>query len=990
MSSYTSSMEALPHEMWLRIFALVDSSKSLGSVVLVCRKFHVLGTEALVRNVTWRSSTVALNHLQFWVRNPSKTHLVRSLSLSLNSRESHDADEEYLQIFGCIQSFSKLNHLRLSWGAIPDILYHTLQHLPCLTHLTLSSCSVPTPPPFFPLSFPSPSSESEPPLPIAITTLTVSKLKPFQFLLDAVTLPLAYFLPHLTAFTSDTLGIQIPAPTSATLTSFTLRLASATGDIQPRLAILLHRMPSLIHLDVSILPTGHHHPHGTASAVSPQPAAPLPHLRTLSASWPAAGHILQGAPALRHLRVASAIGKAADAIWLLERVQAGGVELRSAALRLAVWDDEVLLAAARCLPECEALEVAYQDGGPDDVCFLVIVPFPLPHPYPVLVSPSFSSLPHPYPHLVPLSSPAPRPCVPQTFLFNLGIHHLPLLRRLHTLRLVRVPRTVDTAPRRFVWSPVSGATATMNTNNATATTTMNNAPAVTAVPSFSSPSFISTSAPPASTSTLPMPIVPVSAPQQFYHPVPVPFASLRGRLVRTASTSATADGDAGVDLDAFSVPSFASTSSAPRHNARLYYPEPPDPYASTSASASTSFTASFASTSASASAPSFAPGSSTTPSFASTSSGPRGNARSFFPGVFDSLARRVEVVGRAWAPPASTTTPTQLYHPGPAHLPGLGDDDDTEDEDEDGGAGPQFHHPGPDPYAPAPASTRRSARAHLPVPGDDDATDEDEDEDRGTGWVPFPLPADDAEEDAAAWASLGLPADDADEDAPSFASTSSTTMPSFVSPSAVLDPYAYWSSLALPGDDADAFPLPGDDAEAFLLFTERQRALRERGMRMPLVSADHERELLASAAHERGIDEIRERQEREQAERDREDREKETTAALRECVHAWARYNPALKRVQLGVEGGRAWVKRGAGESSLTGTGKGTEADANKGIESYAGTGIESGIGANIRRRGNIANGKGKEKAEVWDVDWMDDEERAEEWAGMVRGEWDG
>lgn len=107
MSSHASPMEALPNEMWLRIFALVDSSKSLGSIVLVCRKFHVLATEALVRNLTWRSSTVALNHLQFWVRNPSKAHLVRSLSFTLNTREFHDADgAHHLALYASYFNFS--------------------------------------------------------------------------------------------------------------------------------------------------------------------------------------------------------------------------------------------------------------------------------------------------------------------------------------------------------------------------------------------------------------------------------------------------------------------------------------------------------------------------------------------------------------------------------------------------------------------------------------------------------------------------------------------------------------------------------------------------------------------------------------------------------------------------------------------------------------------------------------------------------------------
>jgi hypothetical protein len=38
------------------------------------------------------------------------------------------------------------------------------------------------------------------------------------------------------------------------------------------------------------------------------------------------------------------------------------------------------------------------------------------------------------------------------------------------------------------------------------------------------------------------------------------------------------------------------------------------------------------------------------------------------------------------------------------------------------------------------------------------------------------------------------------------------------------------------------------------------------------------------------------------------DTDAETVAG--ECVHAWARYNPALWRVQLGRGAGRTWARR--------------------------------------------------------------------------------
>ena len=49
--------------------------------------------------------------------------------------------------------------------------------------------------------------------------------------------------------------------------------------------------------------------------------------------------------------------------------------VRTAALCLANWDDEVLLTVAHCLPECCVLKVTYQAGAPDNT-FLFNLDFP--------------------------------------------------------------------------------------------------------------------------------------------------------------------------------------------------------------------------------------------------------------------------------------------------------------------------------------------------------------------------------------------------------------------------------------------------------------------------------------------------------------------------------------------------------------------------------------------------------------------------------------
>jgi hypothetical protein len=79
-----------------------------------------------------------------------------------------------------------------------------------------------------------------------------------------------------------------------------------------------------------------------------------------------------------------------------------------------------------------------------------------------------------------------------------------------------------------------------------------------------------------------------------------------------------------------------------------------------------------------------------------------------------------------------------------------------------------------------------------------------------------------------------------------------------------------------------------------------------------------------------------------------EEAEREATAALRECVHAWARYNPVLRRVQLGSGAGRTWVRQFA-------------------------------RGRGGRRNGEKGAGRGAGSA--WETDVEDEERRAEAWA---------
>ncbi|KAJ7809796.1 hypothetical protein B0H14DRAFT_2865372, partial [Mycena olivaceomarginata] len=61
------------------------------------------------------------------------------------------------------------------------------------------------------------------------------------------------------------------------------------------------------------------------------------------------------------------------------------------------------------------------------------------------------------------------------------------------------------------------------------------------------------------------------------------------------------------------------------------------------------------------------------------------------------------------------------------------------------------------------------------------------------------------------------------------------------------------------------------------------------------------------------------------------DTDAETAAG--ECVHAWARYNPALRRVQLGRGAGRTWARR---FQFAGGRGSGGQGDEERRAEAWA------------------------------------------------------
>ncbi|KAF7296916.1 F-box domain-containing protein [Mycena indigotica] len=402
-------IQSVPNEIWLRIFALVGEVKELYHVVLVSRRFNALGTELLVRHITWNSTTLAEQNLPFWARNRGKTHLVRSLNIVLpavgTNSDQFSSIAAFDRIFTQIGRFQRLHHLKLCGGQVPEALYSTLEDLPNVAVLTLEGCSVPTPPVRISHYFSfSPSGAPRPSSVIRVKRLVVSKLKSrelqhafFPHVIDSV-LPFTQRLPYLRSFVTDNLGSQLPPNIAQKLNSLTIIVPGTVSDIQSRIDLLVQRMPNLKELVItfssaSISGTSSSTQGSTIPSLATQPVVSLPHLTIVSAPWPSAIYAMRGAPStVQHLNINSTILKNVDVLAALELIRDHGVDLKSLAFRIAHWDEEALLAATRCLPHSlRALEVAYYDGKPDE-----------------------------------------------GFIFNLGIHHLPLLPQLEILRLIHL------------------------------------------------------------------------------------------------------------------------------------------------------------------------------------------------------------------------------------------------------------------------------------------------------------------------------------------------------------------------------------------------------------------------------------------------------------------------------------------------------------------------------------------------------------------------
>ncbi|KAJ7764310.1 hypothetical protein B0H16DRAFT_443580 [Mycena metata] len=389
-----------PDEVWLRIFAYIIDARSLQSLVLSCSLFHNLGMEELLRTLVWNTQEKTEANLEFWEKSTDRQHIPKALSINMNLK--YDAAESHPAILRSATRFHSLSSLSLSNARLGPTFYQVLIGLPNLTHLSVNSCCLAAAPPHFPYSFPSFSANGT--TGISVTDLTIQRISTYHHVYYSdeeddddgfwVSLPqrpdLAFFalLPHLRALTVSRY-VKIPIANLPQLTSLTLVAGMGTGAAIHLLNEYLPHTPSLLHLDVGLTTDKWWDPSREPPEL-PALQGSLPLLQSFTGPAIIAASIIPDSPALASLKINNFLVKMEEALMLVERVNADS--LHEIDLRLAKWDDEVLLAITQRLTECRDVRIVYCFSEPSNV-----------------------------------------------FMFNLGIHHLEHLDDLHTLHVHAVP-----------------------------------------------------------------------------------------------------------------------------------------------------------------------------------------------------------------------------------------------------------------------------------------------------------------------------------------------------------------------------------------------------------------------------------------------------------------------------------------------------------------------------------------------------------------------
>ncbi|KAF7329597.1 hypothetical protein MKEN_00222600 [Mycena kentingensis (nom. inval.)] len=376
------STTALPAEMWLRIFGLVDDKPSLAAACLVSHQLNAWATEALVVDVVWPSVALALDSLTLWRDRPSEAGRVKTVSL--RAIEGNESVADLLRIFVRIASFTNLRHLKLMGPNFPGpVVFHALSVLQRLDEITLIGCDLRV---LAANVLPGRLSGIFSQLPLA-RSLTID---------GARTGLLGSFLSHLTSLT-----IRFP-----------VSWIHPTPELELATALAFTRR--LVHLELSLplddyLPIARHN--NTVQILLPPNPPNLPALRVLSVPWRfvynADSSILRQAPNIEHLRVSAPIPmlpgdgpeqRAAppDVNLFVRNLEDTHPTLKSISLCVPDWDGELVRFISHAFSFCSTLEVLYETGAPHE-----------------------------------------------NFLFDLGVHHLP---RMHLLREIYLKPTSTPQP----------------------------------------------------------------------------------------------------------------------------------------------------------------------------------------------------------------------------------------------------------------------------------------------------------------------------------------------------------------------------------------------------------------------------------------------------------------------------------------------------------------------------------------------------------------
>ncbi|KDR65932.1 hypothetical protein GALMADRAFT_1214865 [Galerina marginata CBS 339.88] len=396
----TMEFDEIPDDVWISIFEHVSSPAQLAVLMLTCRRFRLLASRPLLRDIRWTQPYATLRNLEAWngvyqgmEALPRKLTVGVQFDLGLVEEMGSRATPElrlYDMIHSHIPSFSNLVELVLDGTTISPYTYTVLGALPALRTLSVLNCtfsrlhapgSIPNPPPLTYLHHHHHQQhQTFPPFPFStlpLTHLSLHNPKPSAFAADEYT-------PHhpihlLTASSLTSLSISWTAPIASlyargghwplpALRELDVVMPTLTRDLVDSLVNFVHACTSPVGVRISLCIQHHTLSDQQISSVQIPLAGvwryegPL-HLQVASFCSPAFSPASPPAPAQLTAPLTTVVmTEPLSLLALLAALEKLPRSLQTLDVQVTKWDIELLFAIRQLFPGIRELVVRYGRG----------------------------------------------------------------------------------------------------------------------------------------------------------------------------------------------------------------------------------------------------------------------------------------------------------------------------------------------------------------------------------------------------------------------------------------------------------------------------------------------------------------------------------------------------------------------------------------------------------------------------------------------------